>query len=71
MKFADFAPAASLAFYAEVGLALFLIAFIAVSLNLLTTNQANEIERRRRLPFGDDLPGDVVAEDSAKESRAS
>jgi heme exporter protein D len=69
MKFADFAAAAGLAFYAEVALGLFLVAFVAVAVSLLTANQAKEMERRRRLPLGDDALVDIIAEGSAKEPR--
>ena len=67
MKFADFFPAAGLAFYAEVALGLFVIAFIAVAANLMA-KPAKEMERRCRLPLGDDELTDILADDSAKET---
>lgn len=57
MKLSDVMSAADLAVYAEVGLVLFLAAFLAVSAKLLCS-QKTSFESQARLPLeGDSMPG--------------
>lgn len=70
MKFADFVTAAGLAFYAEVALALFVIVFIGVVVNLAKASTGDDLERQRLLPLDDALP-DIGSEESAQEIRRS
>jgi hypothetical protein len=53
MKLSDVMSAMNLASYAEVGLVLFLFAFLLVALDLWRS-KGQELERARQLPLADD-----------------
>ena len=55
MKLSDVMSAMKLASYAEIGLVLFLIAFLLVSLDLWRSKQP-ELEHIRNLPLDDEQP---------------
>jgi hypothetical protein len=68
VKFADFFPAAGLAIYAEIALALFFFAFVAVAVSLVASGQRDDEDRRRLLPLTDEQPDHATAR-SFKETR--
>ena len=54
MKLSDIVSAAGLHVYAEVALVLFLLVFIAVSIDLIAKRHVEEFARARSLPLDDD-----------------
>ena len=54
MKLSDIVSAAGLHAYAEVALVLFLLVFIAVSIDLIAKKHADEFAHARLLPLDDD-----------------
>ena len=54
MKLSDIVSAAGLHAYAEVALVLFLLVFIAVSIDLIAKRHADEFAHARLLPLDDD-----------------
>ena len=54
MKLSDIVSAAGLHVYAEVALVLFLLVFIAVSIDLIAKRRADEFAHARLLPLDDD-----------------
>ncbi len=63
MKLSDIMSAAGLATYAEVGLVLFLLAFLVVAIRVLGFTRAEELESAARIP----LEADVVTPRRAAE----
>jgi hypothetical protein len=56
MSLSDIMSAAGLSGYAEVGLVLFLLAFISIAIRTLTRARSAEWERARQLPLlADDI----------------
>ena len=53
MRLSDIMSAAGLAFYAEVALALFLLAFVAVVVTVVSRKQQQVWERARFMPLDD------------------
>lgn len=54
MKLSDVMSAANLAMYAEVGLCLFLLVFLAVVVRTFRRGSQAEFDELRRLPLGRD-----------------
>ncbi len=54
MKLSDVMSAANLAVYAEVGLCLFLLVFLAVVVRTFRRGSQAEFDELRRLPLGGD-----------------
>ncbi len=60
MKLADVMSSMGLSLYAEVGMILFLGAFIAVAIQLTRRQNQPDFERARMMPLDDDRPVDPI-----------
>ncbi len=57
MSLSDLMGHAGLSRYAEVGLVLFMIAFVAIAVRTCWPGRQREMDAAARLPLDDDLPG--------------
>lgn len=64
MKLSDVMSAADLAIYAEVGLVLFMLVFVAVAVRVLLPSKDRDYERAGQIPFSDEPTHSPNAEDA-------
>lgn len=69
MRLSDIMSAAGLAFYAEVALCLFMLAFVLIALGIVARRNRSTWERARWLPLSDDQQRDARAA-AGRERRA-
>jgi cbb3-type cytochrome oxidase subunit 3 len=71
MKLSDIMSAAGLASYAEIGLILFTVAFVAVAIRVFWFDKREELESMARMPLEQELTSGVQRVQQATEGEAS
>jgi hypothetical protein len=71
MKLSDIMSAAGLASYAEIGLILFTVAFVAVAIRVLWFDKREELESIARIPLEQELTSGTQRVQQATEGEAS
>lgn len=71
MKLSDIMSAAGLASYAEIGLILFTVAFVAVAIRVLWFDKREELESIARIPLEQELTSGAQRASQAAEGEAS
>jgi cbb3-type cytochrome oxidase subunit 3 len=71
MKLSDIMSAAGLASYAEIGLILFTVAFVAVTIRVLWFDRKEELESIARIPLEQELTSGAQRVGQGAEGEAS